>query len=609
MKKYINKDLIRIFVSTMLFIISLFISRDIYKTIILVISYIIISYEIYLKAFENIKEKEIFDENLLMILATLGAFFIDSKLEAVMVMLLFEIGEYFSDLAVANSKKSITKLMDLRVDKLNLIKDNIITEIPIEQSKINDIFIVKPGEKIPLDGIIIEGTSYLDTSSLTGESTPRKVIENDKVLSGSINKNSLLKIKATTTNKTSTVAKIIEIIENSNERKTNTEQFINKFARIYTPIIVFSSLALAIIPPIFGQDFSTWLYRALVFLVTSCPCALVISVPLGYFSGIGKSSKEGILIKSSKDLENLATIDYLMLDKTGTITEGIFEVTKINSKTQSEKEFLNIIASAEEYSLHPIAMAIKEKANLKKPLKVDNYQEISGKGINCIINNDKVILGTKKHLQENNIDVDDTIEIGTIVHLAINDTYQGYLVISDKIKNTSKKLLNNLKDTSIKDIIILSGDDESIVKNVSNKLGITTYYGNLLPTDKVDKVNEYKKKGKVMFVGDGINDAPVINTADIGVSMGQLGSDAAIEASDIVLMHDDLLKISTAIKISKLTKKKVVTNIIFALIVKSIVLILGIFGISTIWLAVFADVGVTFIAIINVLTIIPKKIK
>lgn len=607
MNKYINKDLIRIFLSSTLVIISLFTPQDIYKIVLLLISYIIISYEIYLKAFESIKNKELFDENLLMILATLGAFCINSTLEAVMVILLFEIGEYFSDLAVESSKKSITKLMDLRVDKISIIKDNNIMEIPTEEAKINDIFIVKPGEKMPLDGVVVEGKSYLDTSSLTGEAIPRKVIEKDQVLSGSINKNSVLKIKATTTNKTSTVAKIIEIIENSNERKTNTEQFIHKFAKIYTPIIVFASLAIALVPTILGQDLSSWLYRALVFLVTSCPCALVISVPLGYFSGIGKASQEGILIKSSKDLENLATIDYLMLDKTGTVTEGIFEVTKINSKNLSKEDFLNIIASAEEYSLHPIATAIKKKANLKTPLAVNEYNEISGKGINCIINNEKILIGTESYFKENNIVTDTPIEVGTIVHLAINSNYQGYLIISDKIKKTSKKLLESLKNTSIKDVIILSGDDTNIVKHISNKLGITTYYGNLLPTDKVNKVKEYKKKGKVMFVGDGINDAPVIHIADIGVSMGQIGSDAAIEASDIVLMHDDLLKLSTAINISKLTKRKVITNIVFALTIKTIVLILGLFGISTIWLAVFADVGVTFIAIINVLTIMLKK--
>ena len=362
-----------------------------------------------------------------------------------------------------------------------------------------------------------------------------------------------------------------------------------------------------VLPIVFKVPVGEAISRGLNFLVVSCPCALVISVPLGYFSGIGKASQEGILIKSSKDLENLATIDYLMLDKTGTVTEGIFEVTKINSKNLSKEDFLNIVASAEEYSLHPIATAIKKKANLKNPLAVNEYNEISGKGINCIINNKKILIGTESYFKENNIVTDIPIEVGTIVHLAINSNYQGYLIISDKIKKTSKKLLESLKNTSIKDVIILSGDDTNIVKYISNKLGITTYYGNLLPTDKVNKVKEYKKKGKVMFVGDGINDAPVIRIADIGVSMGKIGSDAAIEASDIVLMHDDLLKISTAINISKLTKRKVITNIVFALTIKTIVLILGLFGISTIWLAVFADVGVTFIAIINVLTIMLKK--
>lgn len=580
-----------------------------YQIIPLVLSYIIISYELYIESFKNIKKGEIFDENFLMIIATIGAFFIKSYLEAVTVILLFQIGEYFSHLAVENSKKSITKLMDLRVDKINLLENQKIVSKSIENAKKGDIFIVKPGEKIPLDGIVIEGSSYLDTKSLTGESTPKKVTEQDHILSGCINKESILKIKAETTYKDSTASKIIELIENSNERKTNTETFIRKFAKIYTPIIVFLALALVIIPVALGNDLKTWLYRALVFLVTSCPCALVISVPLGYFCGIGKASSEGILLKGSRELENLKDIDYLMVDKTGTITEGVFTVTKIHTKKLSEKDFLTIIASAEEFSIHPIAKAIKEKANLEKRLEVKDYKEISGKGISCLIDNKNILIGNKKYLEENNIQVEEVNEVGSITHLAIDNIYQGYIVISDKIKESSKYLTKSLQDTNIKDIIILSGDEKEIVENIAEEIGIKTYNSNLLPQDKVSKVKEYQKKGKVMFVGDGINDAPVIKIADIGVSMGNLGSDAAIEASDIVLMKDDILKIKTSISIANITKRKITTSIIFALFVKILVLILGICGKTTIWLAVFADVGVTFISILNVLTIMWKKVK
>ena len=608
MKKYINKDFLRIIISIILLLLSFFIKTKSYNFIILIISYIIISYEIYIKAYKNLKEGKIFDENFLMIIATIGSFFISSYEEAVMVMLLFEIGEYFGDLAVENSKKSITKLMDLRVDKINLLEDNKIVSISTEKAKIGDVFVVRPGEKIPLDGIVIKGSSYLDTSSLTGESHPKKVAEKDRVLSGCINKDSILEIKATTTYKTSTSAKIIELIDNSNEKKSKTETFIHKFSKIYTPIVVLLAFLILLIPSLLGYDFKVWLYRALVFLVTSCPCALVISVPLGYFCGIGRSSKEGILIKGSKELENLSDMEYLLLDKTGTITEGIFEITKINSKKLSQDKFLEIVASAEENSIHPIATIIKEKASLKKPLKVKKYQEISGKGISCIIEKDTILIGNKNLLEDNKIEVDKVKEIGTIIHLAINNVYQGYLVISDKIKESSKQLVNSLKQSKIKDIVMLSGDEEQIVKLIAKETGIKTYFGNLLPIDKVNKVEEYKEKGKVMFIGDGINDAPVIKMADLGVSMGQIGSDAAIEASDIVLMNDDLLKIKKAIIISKLTKQKVIQSIIFALTIKILVLLLGIFGISTIWMAVFADVGVTFIAILNVLTIFLKKI-
>lgn len=603
MKKYINEDLVKIIISFILFIISFFISSETIKSILIVVGYIIVAYEMYIEAFNDFKEGEIFNEELLMILATLGAFYIHSFEEALMVVLLFQLGEYLEDLAVNKSKASITKLMDLRVDTVN-IEDK--GKVKLEEAKVGDIFIVKAGEKVPLDGVVVDGETYIDTSSLTGESVPRKVAKDEKILSGCINKESLIKVQATTTSKDSTVQKIINLIENSNEKKSETETFIRKFAKIYTPIIVVSAFLLVLIPTLMGYNFNDWLYRALVFLVTSCPCALVISVPLGFYSGIGKASKEGILIKGSSELEKLLNIDYLLLDKTGTITEGVFEITEINTEMDKDK-FLNIVASVEENSNHPIATAIKNK-NKEKLLEVKNHKEITGKGLSCTINNKEILVGNDKLLNENNISFDKVNKAGTIVYLSINNEYKGYLLVSDKIKETSKSL-SEVKEVIKQEIIILSGDSKNIVESVSKEVGADKYYGELLPEDKVEYVEKYKKQGKVMFVGDGINDAPVIKMSDVGVSMGGIGSDAAIEASDIVLMRDDLSKIKTAVNIAKVTDRKVKESIIFALVVKAIVLLLGVFGLSTIILAVFADVGVTLLVILNVITIFYKKIK
>lgn len=603
MKKYINEDLIKIIISFILFIISFFVGNETIKLILIVVGYIIVAYEMYIEAFNDFKEGEIFNEELLMILATLGAFYIHSFEEALMVVLLFQLGEYLEDLAVNKSKASITKLMDLRVDTVNIEGKG---KVKLEEAKVGDIFIVKAGEKVPLDGVVVDGETYIDTSSLTGESVPRKVAKDEKILSGCINKESLIKVQATTTSKDSTVQKIINLIENSNEKKSETETFIRKFAKIYTPIIVVSAFLLVLIPTLMGYNFNDWLYRALVFLVTSCPCALVISVPLGFYSGIGKASKEGILIKGSSELEKLLNIDYLLLDKTGTITEGIFEVTEINTEMDKDK-FLNIVASVEENSNHPIATAIKNK-NKEKLLEVKNHKEITGKGLSCTINNKEILVGNDKLLNENNISFDKVNKAGTVVYLSINNEYKGYLLVSDKIKETSKSL-SEVKEVIKQEIIILSGDSKNIVESVSKEVGADKYYGELLPEDKVEYVEKYKKQGKVMFVGDGINDAPVIKMSDVGVSMGGIGSDAAIEASDIVLMRDDLSKIKTAVNIAKVTDRKVKESIIFALVVKAIVLLLGVFGLSTIILAVFADVGVTLLVILNVITIFYKKIK
>ena len=603
MKKYINEDLVKIIISFILFIISFFFSSETIKLILIVVGYIIVAYEMYIEAFNDFKEGEIFNEELLMIFATLGAFYIHSYEEALMVILLFQLGEYLENLAVNKSKASITKLMDLRVDTVN-IEDK--GKVKLEEAKLGDIFIVKAGEKVPLDGVVVDGETYIDTSSLTGESVPRKVAKDENILSGCINKESLIKVQATTTSKDSTVQKIINLIENSNEKKSETETFIRKFAKIYTPIIVVSAFLLVLIPTLMGYNFNDWLYRSLVFLVTSCPCALVISVPLGFYSGIGKASKEGILIKGSSELEKLLNIDYLLLDKTGTITEGVFEVTEINTEMDEDK-FLNIVASVEENSNHPIATAIKNK-NKEKLLEVKNHKEITGKGLYCTINNKEILVGNDKLLNENNISFDKVNKAGTVVYLSINNEYKGYLLVSDKIKETSKSL-SEVKEVIKQEIIILSGDSKNIVESVSKEVGADKYYGELLPEDKVEYVEKYKKQGKVMFVGDGVNDAPVIKMSDVGVSMGGIGSDAAIEASDIVLMRDDLSKIKTAVNIAKVTDRKVKESIIFALVVKAIVLLLGIFGLSTIILAVFADVGVTLLVILNVITIFYKKIK
>ena len=605
MKKYLNEDLIKIIISIILLISSVFIHNENIKLIVLIISYMVISINMYIKLIKNIKEFEIFDETFLMIIATIGAFFISSYVEAVMVMLLYQIGEYLSELTVSKSKDSIISLMDLRVDMALLDNNGSPKEVQIEKVKLGDIFIVKPGEKIPLDGIVVKGNSYIDTSSLTGESVPKRVRENDEVLSGCINKDGILRIKATKTSKNSTAQKIIELLESYNTNKSNEEKFISKFASKYTKVVVLSTILVVLIPTLLGANFNEWLYKALVFLVTSCPCALVISVPLAYICGIGKASREGVIIKGSKELENLSNIDYLMLDKTGTITEGIFKVNKIETIIK-EEELLKIVASAEANSIHPIANAIKEEYN-DKLYEVTDYKEISGQGISCIINNQKVLIGNEKLLKNNNIEFNKTTDIGTIIYISIDNKYIGHIVISDKIRKENKDL-SILKKCIKKDIIILSGDNENIVKDVAKKVKIDKYYAGLLPKDKVKYVNEYKEKGTVMFIGDGINDAPVIKKSTVGVSMGNVGSDAAIEASDVVLMKDNLMKIKEVINISKFTKKKIKQNIVLALGVKFTVLILSLFGLSTILMATFADVGVTLLSILNVLIIFKKKV-
>lgn len=603
MKKIkINEDLIRIIISIVLLVLGMIFNENIY---LLVISYVFVSKEVYFNAFKNIKNGEIFDENFLMIIATLGAFYIGEYPEAVLVMLLFSIGEYLSDLAVDNSKKAIVELMDLRSDKINL-KDIGVTDV--NNANVGDIFVVAPGEKVALDGIVIKGESHLDTSSLTGEAVPRAVCKNSEVLSGTINLEGVLEVKATKTFETSTASKIIEILEKSEEKKTKTEKFITKFSKVYTPIVVFLSILIIIIPTILGGNFNTWLYRALEMLVISCPCALVISVPLGYFSGIGKCSKEGILVKGSNILDDLVNIDTIIFDKTGTITEGVFEVTKIYSVNNKDAELLKLAAEAEANSNHPIALSIKKAYGKEIKSKITNAKEISGAGISCIIGEDNILVGNKKLLKYNKIDVEENKELGTIVYVAKNKKLLGYIVISDKIKTNAKESLDKLRNDGISNLVMLSGDAEEVVNIISKKLNLDKAYGNLLPQDKVNILEEYKIKNKTAFVGDGINDAPVIKCADVGIAMGGIGSDATIEASDIVLMKDDLSNLADAIKISKITKKIVLSNIIFAIMFKIIMLVLAILGITPIWLAVFADVGVTIISVFNSLRIFIKRI-
>ncbi len=596
-----NEDLIRILISAVLLIISIFLKnfKTAYLTVI-VVSYVFVSKEVYENALINIKKKEIFDENLLMIIATLGAFYIKEYPEAVLVMLLFSLGEYLSSQAVDNSKKAIIDLMDLRSDKARLKNGELVST---KKVKLNDIIIVNPGEKIPLDGIIINGASHLDTKNLTGESKPLSVKKGDTVLSGTINIESILEINSTSTYKTSTASKIIDIMEHADEKKAKTEKFITKFSKIYTPIVVLLSILIVVIPTILGCDFNTWLYRALEILVISCPCALVISVPLSYFAGIGRASKDGILIKGSNELDNLSNIKTILFDKTGTLTKGVFEVTKINGNIN---EVLKIAANAEAHSNHPIGKSIVSAYNKNLDMKITDYKEIAGLGISCKLNKEKVLVGKIDLLLENNIDVDKIDSVGTVIYVAKNNECIGSIIISDKIKDNAKETLEDLRGELVENLVVLSGDKDEVVEDLAKTLNLDAYHAELLPEDKIKLLEEYQIFGNVAFVGDGINDAPVIKLSDIGIAMGKIGSDATVDASDIVLMNDDLSSITKAIRISKLTKRVILSNIIFAISFKLLMLILAIIGITPIYLAVFADVGVTLLSVLNSLRIFKK---
>lgn len=606
MKIRINSEIIKIIISSVLFIISLFFKEnDIVYFVLLILSYVIVAYDIFIEAFKKLLKGYLFDESTLMIIATISAFIIGEYPEAVMVMLLFQFGEYLSDMAVNNSKDSIVKLMDLRSDYVNLKKGDKIEKVDVKEAKVGDVFIVKPFEKIPLDGVVIEGVTSVDSSSLTGESVPIQVQPNSLVLSGYMNGSGLISVKATSDDVTSTASKIINLLENSNEKKTVTEKFITRFSRIYTPIIVILAILLVLVPFMFGGSLE--IYNALVFLVTACPCALVISVPLGFFCGVGRASKEGILIKGSDGIDGLAKVEALVLDKTGTITEGKFEVREVVSENVSE--LLRMAACCEYYSNHPIANSIVEAYDGKIDEKeIKNYEEISGYGVRAIVYGKDVIVGSDKLMVMNGIDIPKVDSFGTIVFVSLNGKYLGYIGIYDKVKDSALDLVSSLKKLGIEKIFMLSGDNENICKKVCEKVNISEYYSKLLPTDKVMKLKKIKKNYFTAFVGDGINDAPVIKEADLGISMGGIGSDAAMEAADIIIMHDNLSKIPLAIKIARVTQRIVKFNIIFALVFKFLMLILAYYGLASIWMAVFADVGVTLLAVLNALRIMRKKI-
>ena len=548
-----------------------------------------------------------------MTIATLGAFFISEFPEAVAVMLFYQVGELFQSYAVDKSRKSVASLMDIRPDYANLYRDKKTERVDPNKVKVGDIILIKPGEKIPLDGIVVEGSSTLNTLALTGEAVPKSVSVNDEVLSGCINNEGILKVKVTKEFGESTVSKILDLVENASSRKSKSENFISKFAKYYTPIVVIIAILLALIPPLLTDtNFKTWLYRALSFLVVSCPCALVISIPLSFFAGIGASSKIGVLVKGSNYLEALANTEIVVCDKTGTLTEGIFKVQKVNAIDYSKEDLLKYTSYAENYSNHPIALSIKEAygKDINEKL-VTKTKEIKGKGVIAKVESKEVLVGNEKLMEEYNIDYKKSNDIGTIIYIAIDNKYAGSIIISDKIKEDAYKAVKEFRRNNVKKIVMLTGDREEISKKVSKELKLDSYYAELLPQDKVKKVETLMQEksidGKLVFIGDGINDAPVLALSDIGVAMGGLGSDAAIEAADIVIMTDEPSKLANAIKISKKTMQIVKENIIFAITVKILVLLLSAVGIATMWAAVFADVGVSVIAIINALRILKVK--
>jgi len=609
-----KKLLWRLIISAIFFVSAIFINSSQLKLIMYVISYILAGGDVVKRAIYNIKDGEVFDENFLMSVASIGAFFIGEAPEGVAVMLFYQVGEMFQSYAVGQSRRSISSLMDIRPDYANVLRNGEVITVSPEEVEIGEIIVVKAGEKVPLDGIVVEGNSMLDTSALTGESLPREVTMGSELLSGCININGLVNAKVTKLYSESTVTKILELVESASSRKSKSEKFITRFARYYTPIVVVIAAILAIIPPLIIKDatFDIWIYRALAFLVVSCPCALVISVPLSFFGGIGGASKNGILVKGSNYLEAIAKTEIVVFDKTGTLTKGVFKVKKIHSEKNQPEELLKLAAYAENYSNHPISSSLKEA--YKKDIdsqKISEVEEISGHGVSAIVENIKVLAGNDKLMEKFNIPYNKETSEGTVVHVAADGEYEGYILIADQVKDDASEAVSVLKKQNIKEIVMLTGDSESAGIKTAEELGIDTVYAQLLPADKVEKVEELiskkSEKATLMFVGDGINDAPVLARADVGVAMGGLGSDAAIEAADVVIMTDEPSKIAAAIEISKNTLKIAYQNIVFAISIKVIILLLSTFGLTSLWAAVFADVGVTFIAVLNAMRALSFK--
>jgi len=582
-----------------------------YPLAIYVIGYLILGSDVILRAGRNILRGKVFDESFLIAIATIGAFVIGEFAEAVAVMLFYQVGEYFQDMAVGKSKKNIAKLMDIRPDYANLQReDGSTTTVSPETVKIGDIIIVKPGEKIPLDGIVTDGSAMLETSALTGESVPRSASISDTVLSGSVNQNGVLTIQVTAAYGQSTVSKIIDLVENAAAKKAPTEKFITKFAGYYTPVVVGLAMLIAIIPPLlFGGDWYEWIHRALVFLVISCPCALVISIPLSFFGGISGASRKGILIKGGNYLEALNYLDTVVFDKTGTLTKGVFNVTEMHPvKGIENDELLEIATLAEAYSNHPIALSILREYNKDiDKTKLTEYTEIAGHGVSVKVDGKIILAGNNKLMSSNGIAFTETDNVGTKVYVAANGNYMGYIIISDEVKPDSRDAISSLKEIGVRKTVMLTGDNKKIADALASELGIDEVYSELLPQEKVEKLEQLRKEknanSKLAFVGDGINDAPALALADIGVAMGAFGSDAAIEAADVVLMTDEPSKLPQAVKVAKFTKRIVWQNIIFALGVKSLFLVLGAFGVASMWEAVFADVGVALLAVFNAMRV------
>lgn len=602
----IIKENILFITGTVLYLVAMAVENSMAQAwILFIISYFIVGGKVVLTALKNLKRGQIFDENFLMSIATIGAIAIKQYPEAVAVMIFYEIGELFQGYAVNTSRKSITSLMNVRAEYANLLTKDGEIRVKPESVKIDDILVLKPGERVPLDGIIIDGTGSIDTSALTGESMPREVEENDEILSGSINLNSVIKMKVTKTLGESAISRILDMVENAGSRKAETEKFITKFCRYYTPVVVVLAVILAVVPPFIFKDadFSTWLYRSLSFLVVSCPCALVVSVPLGLFAGIGAASKKGILVKGGNYLEAMKDIDTVVFDKTGTLTKGNFKVTEINAQDISRDELLKIAAIGESFSNHPIAQSIvREYGKEIDKNEIKDYEELSGYGIKAVIDNRETLIGNYKLMKKREIKCNEVDTVGTTVYVAINGKYSGNIVIEDEIKQDSKVAIKKLKEIGVKKVVMLTGDNKKVAEKVAEQIGIDEVYSELLPIDKVtnvEKLISQHRNKKLAFVGDGINDAPVLARADIGVAMGGIGSDAAIEAADVVLMRDNPISLADGIMTARRTNKILWQNISFALGIKILVLILITFGAASMWGAVFADVGVTLIAVLN----------